>query len=348
MRSMGDKAEARRTMTALGLSPIPGTEDAVADEVEAAAEAERIGYPVLLKAVAGGGGRGMRAVSAPDALASAFREASAEALGAFGDGRMYLERRISRGRHVEIQVIADVWGNVLVLGERECSLQRRHQKVVEEGPSPGLTAAERARILPLVGDVIRRSGYVNAGTIEMLVDERGTAWFMEMNTRLQVEHGVTELLTGLDLVELQLRVAAREPLPLRQDDVRVEGHAIECRINAEDPADNFRPAPGRVRRLVFPEGPGVRVDTHLRSGDRIPPNYDSMVAKLLVHGPDRPTAIARMRDALDGTVVEGPRTNLALHRRIMDWAPFVSGDYDTTTLEQGMQTLLAPEAAWPA
>jgi acetyl-CoA carboxylase biotin carboxylase subunit len=342
MRSMGDKACARRTMRALGLAPIPGTEGAVANAEDALIAAAEVGYPVLLKAVAGGGGRGMRGVDRPEDLAAAFHQASTEAQGAFGDGSMYLERRISGGRHVEIQVIADRYGGVLVLGERECSLQRRHQKVVEEGPSPGLTAAERARILPLVGDVIRRSGYVNAGTIEMLVDEHGTAWFMEMNTRLQVEHGVTELLTGLDLVELQLRVAANEPLPLRQEDVVVRGHAIECRINAEDPNDGFRPCPGKVTRLAFPDG--VRVDTALTSGDRIPPTYDSMVAKLLVHADDRPAAIAAMSAALEGTVVEGVTTNIDLHKKILRWEPFVSGQYTTTTLEQHLASLLAGES----
>ena len=347
IRSMGDKAEARRTMRALGLDPIPGTEDAVADEAAALLEAERVGYPVLLKAVAGGGGRGMRGVDRPDELGPAFRQASAEAAAAFGDGRMYLERRIQRGRHVEIQVIADRYGRVLVLGERECSLQRRHQKVLEEGPAPGLTPEERARILPLVGEVVRRSGYVNAGTVEMLVDEHGHAWFMEMNTRLQVEHAVTELLTGIDLVELQLRVAANEPLPLRQEDVVVRGHALECRVNAEDPTQGFRPSPGLVVELRLPQGEGVRVDTHLTSGDRIPPNYDSMIAKVLTWGEDRPTAIARMRAALADTAVTGPTTNLALHRRILDWEPFVSGRYDTTSLERDLGQLVG-EGTWRA
>jgi acetyl-CoA carboxylase biotin carboxylase subunit len=333
MREMGDKSLARATMQRLGMPVIPGSDDPVGSLDEARALAERVGYPVLLKAVAGGGGRGMRAVDAPDQLAAAFSEAQAEAIGAFGDGRLYLERRIVGGRHVEVQVIADRFGNVLVLGERECSLQRRHQKVVEEAPSPGLSAEERARILPIVADVIRRSGYVNAGTIEMLLDADGKLWFMEMNTRLQVEHPVTEAITGLDLVELQLRVAANEPLPLRQADLRFQGHAIELRLNAEDPDDGFRPSPGRVTALELPEGDGLRVDTHLRAGDRIPPNYDSMVAKLIAVAPTRAEAIAKLQAALARTRIEGVRSNLGLHARILEWSAFREGRYHTKSLE---------------
>jgi acetyl-CoA carboxylase biotin carboxylase subunit len=333
IRQMGDKSLARRTMIDLGLDPIPGTKEPLRDVAEALAAAERIGFPVLLKAVAGGGGRGMRAVDAPDQLASAFEAASAEALASFGDGRMYMERRIARGRHVEVQVIADKWGNCLHLGERECSMQRRHQKVMEEAPSPGLPAAERERILPLVADVIRRSGYTNAGTVELLLDDTGRAWFMEMNTRLQVEHPVTEMITGVDLVELQLRVAANEPLPMQQGDVRFSGHAIECRINAEDPDTGFRPCPGRVERLVLPEGEGIRVDTHLVEGDRIPPNYDSMVAKIIAYGTDRDDAIRRMQAALTRTQVDGVKTNIALQQRILGWEGFRTGRFHTTSLE---------------
>jgi acetyl-CoA carboxylase biotin carboxylase subunit len=344
IRQMGDKAVARRTMKALGLDPIPGTDGPISDIREAAALGEQYGYPLLLKAVAGGGGRGMRGVDAPGDLQHAFEAATAEAAASFGDGRVYVEKRIARGRHVEVQVIGDRFGNVVVLGERECSLQRRHQKVVEEGPAPGLSTEERARVLPRVADAVRRAGYVNAGTVEMLVDEDGRAWFMEMNTRLQVEHAVTELVTGLDLVELQLRVAAHERLPIRQEDVRTHGHAIEVRINAEDPAEGFRPCPGRVHTLRLPSGPGVRCDTHLTEGDRIPPNYDSMVVKLLAHGSDRDEALARLRAAIDATVVGGPVTNTGLLRRILDWAPFTSGRYDTTSLEAHLASLLGREA----
>ncbi|MCB9680870.1 MAG: ATP-grasp domain-containing protein [Alphaproteobacteria bacterium] len=334
IRRMGDKSLARATMKALGLDPIPGSRTPARDAAHAAVIAEEVGYPVLLKAVAGGGGRGMRAVDHPEAFAEAFESASAEAQAAFGDGRMYLERRITGGRHVEVQIIADHQGTCLHLGERECSMQRRHQKVMEEAPSPGLSAEERARILPLVADVVARSGYVNAGTVEMLVDQDGRAWFMEMNTRLQVEHPVTEAITGLDLVELQLRVAAHEPLPLRQEDVTFTGHAIEARVNAEDPDDGFRPCPGTVSTLSWPEGDGLRVETHLRAGDRIPPYYDSMVAKVIAHAPTRDAAIARLDAALAQARIEGVTTNVALQRRILGWDAFRSGRYDTTSLER--------------
>jgi len=334
MRRMGDKAEARATMAALGMPIIPGSKEPVDTLEQARVVAEEVGYPVLLKAVSGGGGRGMRAVDSPDDLADAFAAATAEALSSFGDGRLYLERRIVGGRHVEVQVICDHYGQALHLGERECSLQRRHQKVLEEAPSPGLSPAERSRVLPLVADVVARAGYRNAGTVEMLLDADGNLWFMEMNTRLQVEHPVTEQVVGVDLVEWQLRVAAREPLPARQSDIRPTGHAIECRLNAEDPDDGFRPSPGVVSRLTFPQGEGIRVDTHLRSGDRIPPYYDSMVAKLIVSGADRDQAIARLRAALDEVVIEGVKTNIELHKRILGWDAFTSGHYDTRSLER--------------
>ncbi|MEZ4236752.1 MAG: biotin carboxylase N-terminal domain-containing protein [Myxococcota bacterium] len=332
MRQMGDKALARKTMGALGLPVIPGSAP-LEDAAAATRAAEEVGYPVLLKAVAGGGGRGMRRVDAPGDIAAAFTEASAEATASFGDGRMYLERRIVGGRHVEVQVIADAYGRCLHLHERECSLQRRHQKVLEEAPSPGLPEAERARILPLVADVVGRSGYRNAGTVEMLLDAEGRMYFMEMNTRLQVEHPVSEEITGVDLVAWQLEVAAGGALPATQADIAVSGHAIECRINAEDPDDNFRPSPGTVTTLQVPEGEGIRVDTHLSAGDRIPPNYDSMIAKLVVHGRDRADAIARLEQALQGVRIEGVATNVALHRRIVGWDAFRAGAYDTTSLE---------------
>jgi len=333
LRTMGDKALARKTMAGFGLPVIPGSEDPVADVEAAKREADRIGFPILLKAVGGGGGKGMRRVESPADVAEAFESASAEALSSFGDGRVYLERRIERGRHVEVQVIADRFGTCLFLGERECSLQRRHQKVLEEAPSPGLSPSERARILPLVADVVGRSGYRNAGTVEMLLDRDGRMWFMEMNTRLQVEHPVSEAITGLDLVELQLRVAANEALPIGQSDITVSGHAIECRINAEDPDKGFAPSPGAITGLTLPEGPGIRVDTHLRAGDRIPPYYDSMVAKVIAHGADRVQAIERMKGALGALKVEGVTTNIGLHRRVLEWPAFTSGTYDTTSLE---------------
>ncbi|MEZ4319192.1 MAG: biotin carboxylase N-terminal domain-containing protein [Myxococcota bacterium] len=336
MRRMGDKAAARQTMEALGLSGIPGSDGALENLDEARRVAAGMGYPVLLKAVAGGGGRGMRAVDGPEGLAEAWNSASSEAFSAFGDGRLYLERRIDGGRHVEVQILADRYGTVLHLGERECSLQRRHQKVLEEARSPGLSPEERERILPLVASVVARTGYVGAGTVEMLVDASGRAWFMEMNTRLQVEHPVTEAITGLDLVELQLRIAAGEAMPLRQEDVTFAGHAIECRINAEDPDADFRPCPGVVEHLGLAGGEGIRVDTHLRSGDRIPPFYDSMIAKVIAYGSDRDEAIARMRSALAASEVRGVTTNIGLHLRILDWAPFTTGAYHTKSLEHGL------------
>jgi len=336
IRRFGDKALARTSMAALGMPIIPGSREPVPDVDAARRAAEEVGYPVLLKAVAGGGGRGMRAVDHPDELADAFDAASAEALSGFGDGRLYLERRIVGGRHVEVQVIADRFGHAVHLGERECSLQRRHQKVLEEAPAPGLPDAERERLLPLVADVVARSGYRNAGTVEMLVDADGKATFMEMNTRLQVEHPVSEEITGIDLVEWQLRVAANKPLPQSQDEIGTSGHAIECRINAEDPDDGFRPSPGRIDTLELPRGDGIRVDTHLQAGDRVPPNYDSMVAKLIVRADTRPAAIARMREALTAVRIDGVKTNVSLHRRILEWTPFVAGDYDTKSLENDL------------
>ena len=333
LRQMGEKSLARRTMAQLGMPVIPGTKEALADVDAARRAADAVGYPVLLKAVAGGGGRGMRAVEDPDHLESAFEQAYAESLAAFGDGRLYLERRIVGGRHIEVQIMADRYGNCVHLGERECSLQRRHQKVLEEAPSPGLSAQERRRVLPLVAGIVGKTGYRNAGTVEMLLDADGKLWFMEMNTRLQVEHPVTEATTGVDLVEWQLRVAANEPLPLTQDEIITRGHSIECRINAEDPDRDFRPCPGKIDALELPSGEGIRVDTHLVAKDRIPPHYDSMVAKVITHGDTRAQAIARMKAALASTRIEGVVTNIGLHQRILEWEPFLAGRYNTTSLE---------------
>ncbi|MEO0601923.1 MAG: biotin carboxylase N-terminal domain-containing protein [Myxococcota bacterium] len=333
LREMGDKALARATMKTLGLPLIPGSDGPLEDLDDARRVLDQVGTPALLKAVSGGGGRGMRRVDAPEDLPGAFAEAQAEATSAFGDPRLYLERRIVGGRHVEIQVLGDRFGRALALGERECSLQRRHQKVLEEAPSPGLLSEVRDRILPLVGDAMGEARYEGAGTIEMLLDEDGALHFMEMNTRLQVEHPVTEAITGLDLVEWQLRIAANEPLTLTSGDVSVQGHAIEARINAEDPDQGFRPSPGLVTALAFPEADHVRVDTHLRAGDRIPPNYDSLIAKLVVSGPDRATAIERLRAVLREVRIDGVTTNVSLHQRILDWEGFVSGRYDINSLE---------------
>jgi acetyl-CoA carboxylase biotin carboxylase subunit len=338
LRRMGDKSLARATMKELGMPIIPGSEAPVSTVAEAQAVAAEVGYPILLKAVAGGGGKGMRRVDQPAALEEAFRNATSEAEAAFGDGRMYLERRIVGGRHVEIQVVGDGRGGCVHFGERECSLQRRHQKVLEESPSPALRTDVRDAILARVTAALGRFRYRSAGTVEMLLDPEGHLWFMEMNTRLQVEHPVTEVRTGVDLVEWMLRVAAGEDLPAPQDAIRPSGHSVEVRINAEDPDHGFRPSPGRISRLVLPTGDGIRVDTHLREGDRIPPNYDSMVAKIISWGRDRPEAIMRMRHALAATTVEGVVTNLGLHQRILQWDAFLAGAYDTTSLEPWLAT----------
>jgi acetyl-CoA carboxylase biotin carboxylase subunit len=334
IRLMGDKAVAKDTMKAMGLPLIPGSDGVLRDAAHAREVADAAGYPVLLKAKAGGGGRGMRRVHRPEDVAEAYASASAEATSAFGDGAMYLEKLITRGRHIEFQVLGDRHGNLVHLGERECSVQRRHQKLLEESPSPALTPERRAEVGAMVAEACARAGYYNAGTVEMLMDADGSLYFMEMNTRLQVEHPVTESVTGLDLVELQLRVACNEVV---RPEVRFSGHAIECRINAEDPDAGFKPAPGRVTRLAFPQMEGVRVDTHLREGDTISPHYDSMVAKLIVHAPTRAEAIARMEHALRATVIEGVPTTIGLHLRILAHPDFRAGTYDTTFLD----TLLA-------
>jgi len=335
IRMMGDKALARRTMADLGLDVIPGTREPVSDAAEASRAAEEIGFPLLLKAVAGGGGKGMRAVETAAELPAAFAQASGEAASAFGDGRIYLERRVEGGRHIEVQIVADRHGTCVALGERECSLQRRHQKVLEEAPAPGLPAGERARVLPQVAEVVSRAGYLGAGTVEMLLDRDGRLWFMEMNTRLQVEHPVTELVTGVDIAQEQIRIAANLPLGLRQEDVRFRGHALECRINAEDPADGFRPSPGRLAAFELGGGAGpgtVRVDTHLRTGDEVSPYYDSLLAKVIAHAPTREEAIETMLSALSAARVEGVQTTIPLHLAVLKSRAFRSGEYDTSGL----------------
>jgi acetyl-CoA carboxylase biotin carboxylase subunit len=330
---MGDKSLARKTMADLGMPVIPGTRDPIRSVEEAKEVAKELGYPVLVKAVAGGGGRGMRAAQDEASLGAAYAEAGAEATAAFGDGRLYIEKMIVGGRHVEVQIVADNFGDCVTVGERECSLQRRHQKVLEEAPSPGLSEIERGRVLPVVAEVVRKSGYRNVGTVEMLLDATGRLWFMEMNTRLQVEHAVTEAVTGIDLVECQLRIAANERLRDFMPATEVVGHAVECRINAEDPDNDFRPSPGLVVGLKWPSGPGIRVDTHLHEGDRISPHYDSMIGKVIVTGADRAECLARLGKALSETVIEGVTTNVSLHQRILGWETFKSGIYNTQSLE---------------
>lgn len=331
---MGDKARARATMQGLGIPVIPGSEGCLATVAEARILADSMGYPVLLKAVAGGGGRGMRVARDQSEIESAFQEAAAEARACFGDDSLYMEKLIENGRHIEIQVLADAFGNCVHLGERECSLQRRHQKVIEEAPSPGLPEAERQRILPLIAEAIGRMGYRNAGTVEMLLSREGRLYFMEMNTRLQVEHSVTEQNTGIDLVEWQLRIAANQRLGFEQKDIHIGAHSIEFRVNAEDPNEGFRPSPGKVNVLRFPEGDGVRIDSHLKANDVISPHYDSMLAKLIVTGDTREIAMSRARKSLKEFKIEGVKTNLSLHRWALDWGPFVTGEYDIGSLEK--------------
>ena len=340
MRRMADKAAARDAMEALGVPTIPGSEGALDGPKDAVAVATQIGFPVLLKAVSGGGGRGMRIVRSAGEVESAFLEASAEAQGAFGDGRMYAEKLIENGRHIEFQVVGD-GRRVQILGERECSIQRRHQKLLEETPSPGLRGAVgselKARVSAQLKAACEAIGYRGAGTIEMLLDGDNGLYFMEMNTRLQVEHTVTEMVTGADLVKAQLQVAANQVL----GDFSVpEGWAIQCRINAEDPGADFRPEPGILTRFELPSGEGIRVESHLREGDRVSPHYDSMIAKVIAHGKDREEATERLKGALNAMVIEGVKTTKDLHLGLLSHPGFIAGDTDTGFLERELEGLL--------
>ena len=332
IRMMGDKIAAKAAMASLGVPLVPGSDGAVADMDEARAVAGRIGYPVLVKAAAGGGGRGMKVALAADKLEEAWTVARTEARTAFGDDAVYIEKYLDRPRHIELQVMADAHGNVVHFGERDCSLQRRHQKLLEEAGSPALTSVARDSLGAVVTAGLRKLGYRNAGTLEFLY-QNGQFAFIEMNTRLQVEHPVTEMVCGVDLVREQLRVAAGQELGYEQADVEFRGHAIECRVTAEDP-ETFVPTPGRVDVFHAPGGLGVRVDSALYAGYVVPPYYDSMVAKLIVHAPTRPEAIARMRRALGEFAIQGIKTTLPLHRRIMDAPEFVAGEYTIHWLER--------------
>ena len=333
IRLMGDKVSAIRAMGEAGVPCVPGSGGPLTDDDDRTLEtARQIGYPVIIKAVGGGGGRGMRVVHSEAALLNAVALTRSEAQAAFGNGAVYMEKYLDHPRHIEIQVLADGYANVVHLGERDCSTQRRHQKIIEEAPAPGITAAEREEIGELCLEACRRINYRGAGTFEFLYQD-GRFYFIEMNTRIQVEHPVTELITGIDLVKAQLRIADGATLPFRQDQIRFNGHALECRINAEDP-ETFVPSPGTVLQYHTPGGPGVRVDSHLYNGYRVPPDYDSMVGKLITHGEDRGAAIARMRNALQELVVEGIKTNAALHRRVLNDANFLEGGTDIHYLEQ--------------
>jgi acetyl-CoA carboxylase biotin carboxylase subunit len=333
IRLMGDKSRAKKAMIKAGVPVVPGSPGVVEDEVQALRVARETGFPVMLKASAGGGGRGMRIVRGAEDLAPAFRAAQAEAVAAFGVPDIYMEKYVEAPRHIEIQVMADTKGTIVHLGERECSIQRRHQKLIEEAPSPALTDRLRRRMGRTAVEAAAAVQYVNAGTIEFLLDADGNFYFMEMNTRIQVEHGVTELVTGRDLVKEQILVASGAPLSFGQKDVMTVGHAIECRINAEDPV-TFVPSPGLIRHFHVPGGPGVRVDTFAHDGCEISPYYDSMIAKLMTYGRDRDEAIARMRRCLDMSVVEGIKTNIPLHRKIMDDVDFRQGRLTTKFMER--------------
>ncbi|RMF07573.1 MAG: acetyl-CoA carboxylase biotin carboxylase subunit, partial [Alphaproteobacteria bacterium] len=331
IRLMGDKIQAKETVKALGIPVVPGSDGAISDLAEASRLAEEMGYPVLIKAAAGGGGRGMKVVRAPEELAAAISAARSEAKAAFGDDAVYMEKFLGRPRHIEFQILADSHGNVIHLGERDCSLQRRHQKVLEEAPSPALNAEARDRMGEVVTSAIRRLGYLGAGTIEFLYED-GEFYFIEMNTRLQVEHPVTEMITGIDLVREQIRVASGAPLSYTQEDIKLSGHAIECRINAEDP-QTFVPSPGTVTDYHPPGGLDVRVDSALYSGYRIPPYYDSLISKLIVHGKTRNECLMRLRRALEEYVIDGVKTTIPLHSRLVSDHDFVNGDYDIHFLE---------------
>jgi len=338
MARLGDKNAARDLARQTGVPVVPGSEGVISSEEEALRFAHEVGFPVLIKAVAGGGGRGMRVASNDLALKSALQQARAEAEAAFGNGDVYLEKYIEHPRHVEVQVLADLHGNVVHLFERDCSVQRRHQKLIEESPSKSITPETRTAMCDAARKLIRAANYTNAATVEFIVDKGGSFYFIEVNARIQVEHPVTEMVTGIDLIKWQIRVAAGERLPWSQDDIVQRGAAIECRINAENPKRNFQPSPGRIDQLIAPGGFGVRFDSHAHSGYVVPPYYDSMIGKLIVHQPTRADAIACMQRALAELRVDGIYTTIPIHQEILSHAAFVEGRIDTTFVER---TLLA-------
>ncbi len=342
MRRMGDKAEARKTMQSAGVPVTPGSEDVVRDVDHALQVAQKIGYPVMIKASAGGGGKGMRAVHNDASLVKNFHAARNESEQAFGSGALYIEKMVVNPRHVEFQVLADEHGNVVHLGERDCSLQRRHQKVVEEAPCPVMTSGLRRKMGAAAVKAAKAVKYANAGTVEFLLGDDGSFYFMEMNTRIQVEHPVTEMVTGKDLIKEQIRIAGGEKLGYKQDSVKISGHSIEVRINAENPAGNFTPTPGMVELYSAPGGPGVRVDSHVFTGYRIPPYYDSMIGKLIVHGRDRKEALARCSRALHEYIVEGPGICTTIHfaDAVINREDVQRGEYHTGYLEQIMENLI--------
>ena len=335
IKLLGDKSRAKKAMRKAGLPMLPGSDGPVTGEEQALKVAKDIGYPVIVKAVAGGGGRGMRVVRNAGDLPNALKTAQREAEAAFGNGDVYVEKYLDNPRHIEFQIIGDHHGNVVHLGERECSIQRRHQKLIEEAPSPALSEKVRKRMGGLVVDAAKAVQYTNAGTFEFLMDADGRFFYMETNTRLQVEHPVTEMVTGIDIVKEQIRIAAGERLSFRQSEVTFSGHSIECRVNAEDP-ETFAPSPGTIRAFSVPGGPGVRIDTFAHAECTVPPYYDSMIAKIIVHGRDRHEAIARMRRVLDMTVIEGIKTSVPLHQRILAEPDFQAGRVSTGFMDRFM------------
>jgi acetyl-CoA carboxylase biotin carboxylase subunit len=345
LERFASKAGTRTLLAKHGLPTIPGS-GMLRDDAHAMAEADKIGYPVLIKPSAGGGGKGMRMVRSARELQQAMTICRSEALAAFGDDSLYLEKWLEDNRHVEVQVMVDKFGNGVHVGERDCSVQRRHQKIIEEGPSPALSPEQRASLLDGAIKAVVAAGYENVGTLEFLLDRDGNYFFIEINCRVQVEHPVTEMISGLDIVTEQIRIAAGLPLSVKQSDIEIRGHAIEFRINAEDAEADFRPAAGRIESYLPPGGPGVRVDSHMYSGYEVPPYYDSLLGKLIVWGPDRETAIARSRAALDELVVDGVVTNVALHRALLDNDAFLTGEFTTNLLDRvGSAAFMAPPKA---
>ncbi len=336
IRSMGDKSTAKSTMQKVGVPTVPGSEGLLESVSDASSLASAMGYPVMIKATAGGGGRGMRLVGHADELENLFKAAQGEAEAAFGNPGLYMEKFIDRPRHVEVQILADRFGNVVHLGERDCSIQRRHQKLLEESPSPALDDHLRLKMGEAAVEAAKSINYEGAGTVEFLLDRQGNFYFMEMNTRIQVEHPVTELVTGMDLISEQLRIAGGEKIQFSQEDIKLQGHAIECRINAEDPAHNFRPSPGKITGWLPPGGPGVRVDSHVYTGYDIPPFYDSLIGKLLVWGRDREAALKRMERALNECAVTGITTTIDFHLKLLKRDEFLKGDVHTKFVEQEM------------
>ena len=345
LERFASKEGTRRLLAAHGLPTIPGSDGMLRDDMHALEEAERIGYPVLIKPSAGGGGKGMRMVRSPRELESAIKVCRSEAKAAFGDDSLYLERWLEDNRHVEVQVAVDRYGRGVHLGERDCSVQRRHQKILEEAPTPALSDAARQDLAERAVRAAVGAGYENVGTLEFLVDPDGNAWFIEINCRIQVEHPVTEMLTGIDLVATQIRIAAGEPLGFSQSDVQFRGHAIEFRINTEDAENDFRPSAGVIERYLVPGGPGVRMDSHAYAGYEVPPFYDSLLGKLIVWGPDRATAIERAKGALDELLVDGLITNIPIHQALLTSEPFLAGEMTTNLLDRvGSGAFLAAAA----